>query len=255
MRRTALVCHRPKSGQAEVLRTLVGTHHARLYEQGLVTRRAPIVMQARDGALLELFEWKSARAIDEARENPVVRVIEERYTAVADRVPLAALPEASAAFASFESAALVLARPAFSKVYNHVQVDGRISTSGAVTADAITELAEHGYRAVINLLPDDSQYALAGEASLVTQRGLVYHYIPVDFAAPSASDYRAFTTAMRALAPDAKVYVHCAANMRVSAFVARYGREHLGWSAERAAELLAEIWQPDATWQKFLEGS
>ena len=254
MRRTLIACHRPKPGQAEALRTLLGTHHARLYEQGLVTRRAPVVTQARDGTLLELLEWKSPRAIDQARESPAARALQTQLAAVSDSVPIATLAEAAEDFSSFESIDLRFERPAFSKVYNHVQIDARIATSGALTADAVTEMAQRGYRAVINLLPDDSEHALADEARLMTERGLAYHYIPVDFAAPSAADYAAFVSAMRASDPATKLFVHCAANMRVSAFMARYGREHLGWSAERAAEHLAEIWQPDATWQKFLAG-
>jgi hypothetical protein len=40
--------------------------------------------------------------------------------------------------------------------------------------------------------------------------------------------------------------------MRVSAFMSAYGREHLGWSAARADEHLAEVWQPDEVWSRFL---
>jgi hypothetical protein len=50
-----------------------------------------------------------------------------------------------------------------------------------------------------------------------------------------------------------KTWVHCAANMRVTAFVSLYGQRKLGWSAERAKELRAEVWQPDLVWQAFIE--
>jgi hypothetical protein len=40
--------------------------------------------------------------------------------------------------------------------------------------------------------------------------------------------------------------------MRVTVFVARYGRLRLGWSAERAAELVGEVWRPEGVWADFL---
>ncbi|HTU60698.1 MAG TPA: hypothetical protein VMF89_19735, partial [Polyangiales bacterium] len=85
------------------------------------------------------------------------------------------------------------------------------------------------------------------------QHALAYHYIPVDFAAPTHETYSAFESAFDSVAPDQRVYVHCAANMRVSAFMAIYGVKRLGWSRARAAQLIAEVWQPNEVWSRFLE--
>lgn len=49
-----------------------------------------------------------------------------------------------------------------------------------------------------------------------------------------------------------RVYVHCAANMRVSVFTAIYGTRRMGWSKARAAEHIAEVWEPDEIWRAFL---
>ena len=68
---------------------------------------------------------------------------------------------------------------------------------------------------------------------IVEGLGIEYVYIPVDFAAPTAEDFARFSSAMDA-ARGRKVWAHCAANYRVSAFVSIYGRQHLGWSAEQA---------------------
>jgi uncharacterized protein (TIGR01244 family) len=249
--RTVIACYRPRPGRADALDALAATHFARLYAQGLVTRRLPVFMRARDGTLVEVFEWKSQRAIDAAHQNQAVLAMWGEYAEVCDYLPVAALAEASELFSGFESAGIAPLRPPFHRVFNHVQVDARIATSGAIQADTVAEMAAHGYAAVINLLPDDNRSALAGEAALVEDRGLTYHHIPVDFAAPTADDYRAFVRAMDAHASD-KVFVHCAVNMRVSAFMALYGQERLGWSEARAGEHLAEIWTPDAVWQRFL---
>jgi hypothetical protein len=51
-----------------------------------------------------------------------------------------------------------------------------------------------------------------------------------------------------------KILVHCAANMRVSAFVALYRILRLGWSRERALADLHRIWDPDQVpvWAAFM---
>ena len=45
------------------------------------------------------------------------------------------------------------------------------------------------------------------------------------------------------------VWVHCAANWRVSAFVALYGQRRLGWSTGQADELVSGIWEPTEAWR------
>ena len=50
---------------------------------------------------------------------------------------------------------------------------------------------------------------------------MAYRHIPVKFEAPAVEDFRAFVSAMDEWS-DRKVFVHCAANFRVSAFVAVY---------------------------------
>jgi hypothetical protein len=52
---------------------------------------------------------------------------------------------------------------------------------------------------------------------------------------------------------DKKVFIHCAANYRVSAFVALYGQARLGWSASQADAHIRRVWQPNDTWEKFIE--
>jgi uncharacterized protein (TIGR01244 family) len=252
MPRTVIVGYRPKPGKDAALLALTRTHLARLYEQGLVTRKKSFVMRAVDGTLVEVFEWKSQRAIDEAHHNPAVVAMWSEYAEVCEYVPVGSLTEAAQLFSGFESLDLEHEVSKSSRVFNHVQVDGRLATSGALSAEAVADIAAAGYRHLIDLLPSDNRHALPEEHALAAQHGLSYAHIPVDFAAPTSADLEAFEQAMQRAAGD-KVWVHCAANMRVSAFVSLYGRRQLGWSAERAEELLAEVWQPDAVWQAFIE--
>lgn len=139
------------------------------------------------------------------------------------------------------------------QAYNFRQVSDTTSTAGVLSEDQLGALQREGYGAVINLLPETSEYAIKGERDLVLGQGLVYMHIPVDFSAPQESDYRAFEHAMREL-QGKKLMIHCAANYRVSAFYAIYARLNLGWSDAQAKEAIAAIWNPreHAPWNDFI---
>jgi uncharacterized protein (TIGR01244 family) len=130
---------------------------------------------------------------------------------------------------------------------NLVQATADLATSGGVPAEEFQRIAEAGYRTVINLLPDQSQYALEGEESIVASHGMAYVHIPVSFDFPTIENFDEFRVAMNAHAKS-PVWVHCAANKRVSVFVALYGQLELGWSKDRAKNLIDEVWEPTAPW-------
>jgi hypothetical protein len=79
-----------------------------------------------------------------------------------------------------------------------------------------------------------------------------YQHIPVRFDAPSAEDFDKFVEVMDRWA-DKRLLVHCAANYRVSGFMALYGELRLGWTRQQADELIHKLWAPNATWSRFLE--
>ena len=66
MGRIVIACYRPKAGKNEALRALMQTHLSTLRSEGLVTDRKSIMMEAKDGTILEIFEWKSREAIEAA---------------------------------------------------------------------------------------------------------------------------------------------------------------------------------------------
>jgi uncharacterized protein (TIGR01244 family) len=140
-----------------------------------------------------------------------------------------------------------MTREAGFRAYNFVQVTPTLATSGVVPADEFAAIGEAGYRVVINLLPADSRYALPDEESIVSSLGMQYVHIPIDIERPTIADYDRFEAAMDA-ASEWPVWVHCAANWRVSAFVALYAQVRLGWSRERAEELVGGIWEPTPPW-------
>jgi uncharacterized protein (TIGR01244 family) len=138
------------------------------------------------------------------------------------------------------------------KSYNYVQATANLATSGVVPAEEFRRIAQAGYRAVVNLLPDQSQYALQGEAAIVTSLGMMYIHIPVAFESPTIDEFDEFRAAMNAHS-ESPVWVHCAANKRVSVFVALYGQLELGWSTDQAKNLIKEVWEPTDPWISLSE--
>ncbi len=72
---------RPGPGMDEALLACLHDHQPVLRGEGLVTERPAYVMRARDGTLLEIFEWRSEAAIDAAYGNPRVGALWERFAA------------------------------------------------------------------------------------------------------------------------------------------------------------------------------
>ena len=101
-----IACYRPKACQGEALRRLVLEHVATLRSLGLVTNRAPITMEAKDGTFVEVFEWASAEAIQAAHTNPGVLKMWEAYGTVCDYIPVAQVPEATQLFSEFTPVAV-----------------------------------------------------------------------------------------------------------------------------------------------------
>lgn len=93
--------YRPKAGQAEALLALVRRHYPTLRAEGLVTERPAYVGRAADGTVVEVFEWTSPSAADEAHRNAAVGEIWGAMDAAAEFVPLAQLPEAARPFSNF----------------------------------------------------------------------------------------------------------------------------------------------------------
>ena len=97
-----IVAYRPKPGKESETLDLVRSRVPALRKEALVTDRAPIIMRARNGTIIEASEWKSREAIDAAHKNQNVLAMWNRFFAVCDCVPLNTLPESAEMFAGFE---------------------------------------------------------------------------------------------------------------------------------------------------------
>jgi len=139
-----------------------------------------------------------------------------------------------------------------SQIYNFRAVGDRLGTAGQPTEAQFKLIRDAGFVAVINLALPTSDHALADEGSLVTNLGMTYVHIPIDFKAPNAKEFEAFSGVLRAFG-DSPVFVHCAANMRVSSFVFLHRVLHEGVTRAEAERDLFAIWRPDAVWSRFIE--
>ncbi len=141
-----------------------------------------------------------------------------------------------------------------SGAFNFVKIDSDLTTSGLPTIEQIKGLSAQGYQAVINLLPNDAEYAVEGEAAAISAQGLAYHYIPVDYSNPQYSDFVEFVAAMDAHAGQC-LHVHCAANYRVSVFYALYAHLKGEWDSERMRAHMHALMNPAdyPPWPEFIE--
>jgi quinol monooxygenase YgiN len=100
-----IVAYRPKPGKENELVDLVRSGVPSLCNEGLVTNRAPVIMRAGDGRIIEVSEWKSEEEIDAAHKSPNVLAMWNKFIAICDCVPLNTLAEAKEMFAGFEQIA------------------------------------------------------------------------------------------------------------------------------------------------------
>ena len=101
MGRIVIVGYRPKPGKADALKALLKSHVQRLRAEGLATSRESIIIEAKDGTVLEVFEWKSKEAIESAHTNSIVQTMWKEYSEVCDYVPIASVEEAKQLFSEF----------------------------------------------------------------------------------------------------------------------------------------------------------
>ena len=139
------------------------------------------------------------------------------------------------------------------KVFNYYQVPGLFETSGQPNNKQLISIANGGYEVVINLAPNTTiEGRVINEKDILKSNNIAYIHIPVDFNNPLDEDFNKFVAALEEN-KHKKIWVHCAANMRVSAFVFKYRRDVLGLSQKNIERDLKAIWIPNKAWSFFLE--
>ena len=99
-----------------------------------------------------------------------------------------------------------------------MQLTPRVGTAGQPLAEQFAAIGDAGYTTVINLAMADSDNAVADEGNLVASAGMRYVHLPVPFDQPTREHLQTFEQLMTVFREE-PVFVHCAMNLRVSAFM------------------------------------
>ena len=139
-------------------------------------------------------------------------------------------------------------------IINFYQITENVGTGGQPTISQLAEIAEANYSAIVNLAMHDSDNAIPEEADIVSSLGMKYIHIPVPFEAPTSNHLKEFFNVMDSF-EEKKVFVHCAVNARVSAFMHQYLTLKKGVSSEKATSPLLHQWLPkmDSNWKFIME--
>jgi protein tyrosine phosphatase (PTP) superfamily phosphohydrolase (DUF442 family) len=137
------------------------------------------------------------------------------------------------------------------KPHNFVEITPQIATSAQPNAAFLESLKAQGFGAVIFIAPPTVGNAVKEEPLIVGKQGLLYANVPVNFMAPTAADFKAFSGVLAAW-QDRKVLVHCQANLRASVFVFLYRVLHDKEPPEKAYEAVRRVWNPEPVWREFL---
>ena len=137
-------------------------------------------------------------------------------------------------------------------IFNYLPINDYLATSGQPTANQLSAIKAAGYTKIINLAPPAAENSLANEASILAKIGIEYINIPVDFSAPTELDFQQFVGHMQRTNQQ-KIWVHCAANLRVSCFIFKYKTAILGEDLTLAEADLNKMWQPNQVWKNFID--
>jgi len=135
---------------------------------------------------------------------------------------------------------------------NTHQVFEWLWSSGQLSESDILSLPSLGIEVVVNLALPTSSNALPVEADMITQQGLAYIQVPVEWERPKAEQFDQFVGVLDAF-QGRKVWVHFAKNMRVSAFIYLYRKLVLGEGEEQAEFPMREVWKPNEIWRGFID--
>ncbi|WP_460203353.1 protein tyrosine phosphatase family protein [Scytonema sp. NUACC21] len=135
---------------------------------------------------------------------------------------------------------------------NYPKISDSIGTSGQPTKEQFSAIKQAGYQVVVNLALQKSSNALPDEKQIVEAQNMQYIHIPIVWENPIFENVKEFFSVMESNA-EKKVFVHCAANKRVSAFIYLYRRLKERTTEENAKKDLNKIWFPNEKWQKLIQ--
>ncbi|WP_226996532.1 protein tyrosine phosphatase family protein [Thalassotalea crassostreae] len=148
------------------------------------------------------------------------------------------------------SAKQELIDPELSDLKNfQINTDTMVS-SGLPNKKHFQALQNMGVTNVIDLIPGDR----TEESMLLKELKLNYHNIAVDWDNPTLENFKKYVALMaKANDNEEMTLTHCKLNWRGATFTYLYRVTQLNESEQLAAKDMLAIWQPNETWQAFIE--
>ncbi len=143
--------------------------------------------------------------------------------------------------------------PALRPVYAFLPVSETLATAGLPSAAQFPLIRDAGFDTVINLAPSSDPRAHEDEDLLVEDCGMEYVSLPVRWQNPTAENVSRFFAEMDDRKHTERIFIHCMANMRVSAFLYLYRVLREGVPEPDARAFMHTIWMPNASWRTFLD--
>lgn len=133
----------------------------------------------------------------------------------------------------------------------YLRLSERLHSAGQPTAGQLRHFAAESIEVVINLALPTSDDAVGEEAVILSGQGISYCHLPVDWDKPREEDFTLFSDVFSALR-NRSLLVHCAKNMRASAFLYLYRVIFDSMSHEAACRDLCRIWTPFDQWYRLI---
>lgn len=93
--------YKPNAGKTKALAKMLETHVDSLRLEGFATARNHILMQAKDGTFIEIYEWVSANSHQMAIRNTVISGIWGEMDKICTYIPASRVPELDNLFSEF----------------------------------------------------------------------------------------------------------------------------------------------------------
>lgn len=145
----------------------------------------------------------------------------------------------------------VIAQDALRQITNYREYSAVFSSSGQPDAGQLAVVRDAGFERVVYIAYSDHENSLANEDRIVKKLGMEYVHIPVEWDAPTSSDFELFAGAMQR-APGKKTLLHCQVNYRASAFGFLYRVIHEGVPLAAAKADMNTVWTPNETWRDLI---
>lgn len=134
---------------------------------------------------------------------------------------------------------------------NYLAYSPVLASSGQPTEAQLRTIRSAGYERIVYLAYTDHDRSLPNEDRLVSELGMTYLQIPVDWENPQRDTFYLFAGAL-AQQPGRKTLVHCQVNYRASAYSFLYRVVYGGVDLAEAKRDMNAVWEPNAAWTRYI---